>query len=72
MKSLLSAPWASSKGSDSVLLLKWLQHTLRVNLNCPTVPGYESLLESMLQVVDAALGIRMIHLHRLWLEAIVV
>ena len=68
MKSLLSAPWANSKGSDSVLLLQWLQHTLHVNINYPNVAGYEQLLKRMLQVVDAALGIRMVHSHRLWLE----
>ena len=68
MKNLLSAPWANSKGSDSVMLLQWLQHTLHVNINCPNVAGYEQLLKRMLQVVDAALGIRMVHSHKLWLE----
>ena len=68
MVTLMSAPWASSKGSDSMLLLEWLRFVLKIQLMSPTVPGHELLLGHMLQVVEAALAIRLIHHHRLWLE----
>ena len=67
MKTLVSAPWASSKGSDSILLLQWLSYTLKLNIQNPTVPGHEVLLKQMNQVCDAALSLRMLHHHRLWL-----
>ena len=68
MKSLISAPWASSKGSDTILLLQWLRHTLKLNIETPAVEGYETLLKQMLQVCEASLSLRMVHHHRLWLE----
>lgn len=68
LKSLMSAPWASSKGSDTVLLLRWLKHTLSINIINPVVPGHERLLKEMHQVCDSALDLGMIHKHKLWME----
>ena len=68
MKSLISAPWASCKGSDSVLLLKWLRHFVKLNLGNPMVAGHDRLLNEMLQVLDASLDIGMIYEHKLFLE----
>ena len=68
MKSLVSAPWASSKGSDAKLLLKWLRHVLRINLEAPVVEGHKALLKKMLQVVDASLKLLLFHSHGLWVE----
>ena len=68
MKKLISAPWASTKGSDSVLCLQWLQFTLKLNIGNPVVPGHSKLLKAMLQVCEAALGILMVHHHGLFME----
>ena len=68
MKCLISAPWASSKGSDTILLLKWLRHFVKLNVEIPTVAGHERLLKEMLQVLDASLDLGMIHGHKLFLE----
>ena len=67
MKSLVSAPWANCKGSDSVLLLQWLSFTLKLYIQNPPVQGHTVLLKNMLQVVDECLALRMLHTHRLWL-----
>ena len=68
MVTLVSAPWASSKGSDTVLLLEWLQTVLKLELRVPTVQGHEELLGFMLQVVESCLDLRVFHHHGLWLE----
>ena len=68
VKTLISAPWCSSKGSDSMLLLEWLRHVLQIQLQHPTVEGHTALLKTMLQVVQATLSLRMLSKHRLWLE----
>eukprot|EP00438_Fugacium_kawagutii_P006111 Skav219830 [mRNA] locus=scaffold1238:601373:602779:+ [translate_table: standard] len=68
MTNLLSALWASSKGSDTLILLKWLRFLLTVEINCPTVQGHGILLGQMLQVIEAALGLQMLNYHGLWLE----
>ena len=68
MKSLVSAPWAQSKGSDTVLLLEWLQFLLQLQICDPVVAGHESLLRSFKQVCDAGLGLRLVHHHGLFLE----
>ena len=68
MKTLISAPWASCKASDSVLLLRWLSHTLKLNLENPIVPGHDNLLKRMLQVTEAALKLGMLHHHKLLLS----
>ena len=67
MKTLISAPWCSSKGSDSMLLLEWLRHVLEIQIQNPTVQGHTALLKVMLQVVQAALSLRMLAKHKLWL-----
>ena len=71
IKNKLSAPWSNSKGSDSMLLLRWLCWFLRLNINHPTVQfeGSDSLLHSMLQCAEAILQMfSLMHSHRLWLE----
>ena len=67
MKSLISAPWANCKGSDSILLLQWLSFSLKLFIQNPPVQGHTVLLKNMLQVVNECLALRMLHSHRLWL-----
>ena len=64
----LSAPWANSKGSDTVLLLRWLLFTVRLELSHPTVQGHDRLLDCMQQVIEAGLGLAIMNRHGLWLE----
>lgn len=68
MTSLISAPWASSKASDTVLLLQWLIWFLKLNISSPVVPGYGPLLDELLQVCQSTIGINILHHHGLWLE----
>ena len=68
LKTLISSPWANSKGSDSMLLLEWLIFTLKLNLQSPAVEGHSGLLKRMLQLCPASLSLKMIHSHKLWLE----
>ena len=69
IKNFLSSPWANSKGSDTMILLKFLEWYLRLNQAEPAVPGYASLISVMLQTVTAALGMfHIMHSHRLWLD----
>lgn len=68
MKSLVSAPWAQSKGSDTILLLEWLVFVLQLQLSDPVVRGHDSLLRQMKQVCCAGLGLRLVHHHGLFLE----
>ena len=57
-----SAPWANSKGSDSLILLRWCSFFTKLQMERPTVAGYGELLSCMLQIF------RLIHSHRLFLE----
>ena len=67
IKTLVSAPWANCKGSDSIILLQWLQYMVNLYLlQCPG--GHALLLQHMAQVIDACLGVRIIHQHPLWME----
>ena len=50
MSSLVSAPWANSKASDTILLLQWLVFVLKLQIRTPHVDGYNSLLSQMLQL----------------------
>ena len=69
VKNFLSAPWSNSEGSDSMILLKFMAWFLRLNLKEPVVPGYESLLQAMLQTTVAVLAMfRILHSHRLFLN----
>ena len=69
VKNFLSSPWCNSKGSDSMILLKFLAWFLALNVNQPRVAGFESLLGCMLQTTHAMLTMfRIIHSHRLFLE----
>eukprot|EP00435_Cladocopium_sp_Y103_P005960 s5325_g1.t3 len=61
-KGLMSAPWASTKGSDSILCLEWLVFTLNQQIS------HDTLLKQMLQVCEACLGVNMVHSHGLWLK----
>ena len=66
MKSLMSAPWANTKASDTMMLLDWLSFFLRTNKT--KIAGFEVLLGQMLQLSESALALRMVHHHPLWLE----
>ena len=68
LKTLISSPWVNSKGSDSVMLVKWLVFQLKIYLNTPTVNGYNDVLQRMLQLCEACLELRMVHSHSLWLS----
>ena len=68
MKNLMSAPWCSSKASDTRLLLTWLVFVLRLNIANPTVLGHEQHLKHMCEVCQSTLDINIMHHHGLWLE----
>lgn len=68
MTNLMSAPWASSKASDSTLLMQWLIWFLKLNLIYPTVCGHERILKYMLEVCESTLAINVLHHHGLWLR----
>ena len=68
LKTLVSAPWVNCKGSDAMLLLEWLVFMLKLFLVAPPVEGHTRLLKHMLQLCEACLDIKMIHVHPLWLE----
>ena len=68
MKSLVSAPWSNSKGTDTILLLEWLAFTLKLNIRSPVVAGHDLLLQQMLQVCQSSLDLKMVHHHKLWME----
>ena len=69
IQSFMSAPWCNSKASDSMILLRWLDWFLRLNLKYPVVPGFSSLLLTMAQTVEAMRGIfRILHSHGLFLS----
>ena len=68
MKGLMSAPWTSSKGSDTMLLLRFCCFFLRLNLSNPQVLGFQDLLEDMLEVCEAAVNLTMVHSHGVWLS----
>ena len=44
---LISAPYCSSKASDSVLLVKWLHRCISLNILNPIVDGYAEILRQM-------------------------
>ena len=44
---LISAPYCSSKASDSVLLVKWLHRFISLNILNPIVDGYAEILRQM-------------------------
>ena len=66
MQNLMSAPWASSKASDSRLLLEWLIWYLRLQKQHPTLP-HDQNLTYMLEVCESTLEINCLHHHGLWL-----
>ena len=68
IKNMMSAPWCSSKASDTRLLLIWIAWFLRLNIQNPVVAGHQQHLEHMLEVVQATLDINILHHHGLWLE----
>lgn len=68
VKNRASSPWSSSKGSDSVLLLQWLLHTVKVNLVNPSVPGHNHLLKQMQQLLESSLEVGIVYRHGLWLQ----
>ena len=46
LKTLISSPWVNCKGSDAVMLVKWLVFQLKILLNVPTVDGYNDVLQT--------------------------
>ena len=69
IKNQLSAPYANSKGGDSMLLLRWLRWFLRLNLQDPVVSGYDQVLRLALYCCDSVLDMfQLVHSHKLWLE----
>ena len=67
-KGLMSAPWTSSKGSDTILLLKFCRFFLNLNIQHAHVPGHRDLLLDMLEVCESALNLTMVHSHGVWLD----
>ena len=69
IKNQSSAPWANSKGSDSLILMRWLRWYLKLNIQRPSVHGFEVLLSTMLQVCEACLELfDLVHGHNLFLD----
>lgn len=67
IKDRTSAPWTNSKGSDTTLLLQWCLFELTLQLRTPTVIGYDEILRVGVQLCQAALGLRLLNHHGLWL-----
>ena len=55
-KSRKSFPWSNTKGSDSVLLLKWIRVSLKGFIQDPTQDVHLEVLELMHSTVSAALS----------------
>ena len=69
MSSFMSAPWCNSKGSDSMILLRWLLFFVQLNVKHPLQPGFESLLKHMAQACSAVLGMfQLMTSHGLFLD----
>ena len=69
LKNFMSSPWANCKGSDSMILLKWLVWFLRLNVVQPTVTGHETLLDVMIRTCESVLSFfKSLHSHGLFLE----
>lgn len=71
VKNYASSPWVSSKGSDTMLLLRFCCFFLQLNIVRP--PGdhvrcSESFLRDMLEVCQSAVGLTAVHTHGLWME----
>ena len=69
IKNHMSAPYTNSKGSDSMILLRWLLWLVSLNMTQPVVQGYNGLLRLMKHCCKAVLGMfRLLHSHKLFLE----
>lgn len=68
IKTMMSAPWVSSKGSDTMLLLRFCCFFLNLNIINPHVDGYKDMLRDMLEVCQSAVNLTMVHSHGAWLE----
>ena len=72
IKNMISAPWCNSRGSDTVLLLKWLSWFLSLHLEHPVLPnngGHSGTMRIMLETIKAARTILfLIRQHRLFLH----
>ena len=70
IKNMISAPWCNSRGSDTVLLLKWLSWFLSLHLEHPVLPnngGHSGTMRIMLETIKAARTILfLIRQHRLF------
>ena len=69
-KGNLSSPWTSSKGSDTILLLRFCCFFLQLNITNPHVHGFEDLLQDMLEVCRSAVSLTRVHSHGVWLERV--
>ena len=69
MKTLRSAPWTATKGSDTMLVIRWLIFFLRLALASPPGAGDATILRTMLRVCEATCAsMRIMHTHALWLS----
>ena len=69
IQNFLSAPWTNSKGSDSLILLRWCSFFTKLQMEHPTVEGFHELLTCMHKTCEAMLQIfQIIHKHKLFLE----
>ena len=68
MKTLRSAPWTNTKGSDTTLLLSWLCWFISLQLLNPPQDADLGMLKNMLRLCRATLTVfSVLHGHGLWL-----
>ena len=69
MKNFHSAPWANCKGSDTGLLIQWLQFFIALTLRNPPPEADTGMLRRMQQLCQSYRAIfRSLHFHGLWME----
>ena len=69
MKTLQSAPWTNTKGSDTMLMLQWLSWFLSLQLLGPPDGADVAMLKSMLRLCTATIGVfTVLHGHPLWMQ----
>ena len=68
MKTLRSAPWTATKGSDTMLVIRWLLFFLKLTLENPPGDADVALLGTMLKVCEATVAsMQTMHVHALWM-----
>ena len=69
MKSLASAPWVATKGSDTTLMLQWLSFYVGLTLQGNPLAAHVQLLKDMHRLCKATVeSMSMLHTHGLWME----